>query len=138
MKMRRPNKERLRQTEIHRGETKISAKQALGEVPYLEAVLGAACHDAGRLQLTGQQGNATAATSGLRRGGVRRGRGRGDGERGNQSGFLVHCAQAKLIVAKAMAKARRGRHNVGGRAASWERARGRGRVNEGQGRAKGV
>jgi hypothetical protein len=33
-----------------------------------------------------------AATSGVRREGVRHGQGRGVGERGNQSGFPVHCA----------------------------------------------
>jgi hypothetical protein len=42
-----------------------------------------------------------------RREGVRRGRGRGAGERGNRGGFSTHCAQAELTVAKAMEEARR-------------------------------
>jgi ribosomal protein L15 len=39
--------------------------------------------------------------------GVRRGHGRGAGERGNRGGFPVHCTKAELTVAKAMEEARR-------------------------------
>jgi hypothetical protein len=74
-------------------------------------VLGGARHGVGRLRLAGRQGNVATATSGLRREGVRRERGRGAGERGNRGGFPVHCGQAKLTVAKEISKARRGRQN---------------------------
>jgi hypothetical protein len=65
------------------------------------------------LRLAGRREIAVAANSGLRRGGVRRGLGRGVDERENHHGFLMRKALAKLTVAEAMAETRRGRRNGG-------------------------
>jgi hypothetical protein len=80
-------------------------------------------------------------TSGLCRGGVRHGWGRGAGERGIPK--RVPCA---LCLGKAHSGQGDGKGpartierlgNDGGSAASWVRARGKDRVNEGQGCAGG-
>jgi hypothetical protein len=77
---------------------KINAQEGQGEVPYLEAALGSAWHDAWGLRLAGRRGIVATVNSGLRRGEVRCGPGRGVSERGNHNGFSMHRAQAKLTV----------------------------------------
>jgi hypothetical protein len=66
--------------------------------------------------------NRGGANSGLRRGEVSCGPGRGVSERGNHCGFPVHRAQVKLTVAEAMAEARRRRWNDGAMAGAELRA----------------
>jgi hypothetical protein len=74
-------------------------------------MLEGAQHSVGRLQSTGQRGNAVEAISGLHREGVRHERGRGVSVRGNRDGFPVHRAQAEVTVAEVVAEAQRRRHN---------------------------
>jgi hypothetical protein len=85
-------------------------------------MLGGARHIIGRLRLAGRRGNMAAAISGLHKEGVRRGLGRGAGERGNRGGFQVHRAQAELTVAEPTTEARRRRQNVGATTAAGLRA----------------
>jgi hypothetical protein len=70
-------------------------------------VLGETWHDAGRLWLAGRRRIAAAASSDLRKEEAERRPGSRVEERGNHCGFPVCQAQAKLTVAKALAKVQR-------------------------------
>jgi hypothetical protein len=85
--------------------------QAREWMSLLGTELGVAWHDAERLRLAGHRRITVAANSDLRREEVERGPGRGIKERGNHHGFLVHQAQAKLTVGKALAEVQRRRRN---------------------------
>jgi hypothetical protein len=89
------------------------------KVTYLETALGAAWHDVRRLRWAERRRITAAASSDLRMGEAERRPDRGVEERGNHRGFPVCQAQAKLTVAKALAKVRRrwqnGKATMGGR-----------------------
>jgi hypothetical protein len=91
--------------------SRIGAKEGWGKVTYPETMLRVAWHGAMGLWLAGRRRITTAASSNLRRGEVERRPGRGFEVRGNHHGFPVRQAQAKLIMAKAVAEVQRRQQN---------------------------